>query len=122
MHIKTLQFKLSDTLVAAFWSVWGTIFQPLDTLWGTPWALLPTLAARSSKNHRKNFFLYLIFKSIFHLETIYHILGVFLKAHLGGLARLLAPKSKPNCFKMEFKMEPDVEAMQNCRTLIWACI
>mgnify|MGYP004047068955 CR=1 FL=1 len=42
--------------------------------------------------------------------------------HLGGLAQLLAPKRKPNCFKLDAKMEPDGELMQNCKTLIWACI
>ena len=87
----------------------------------TPWALLSTLSARSSKNHQKITFGDLIFESFFELK-IDQILGVFLKVHLGGLVRLLAPKRKPNCFKMEAKMEPDGELMQNCKTLIWACI
>ena len=66
-------------------------------------------------------FLDLMFESFFELK-IDQILDVFLKVHLGGLARLLASKRKPNCFKMDAKMEPDGELMQNCKTLIWACI
>ena len=88
---------------------------------GTPWAPHSTLSARSSNNHQKMNFVGLIFESFFELK-IDQFLGVFLKVHLGGLARLLAPKRKPNCFKMDAKMEPDGELMQNCKTLIWACI
>ena len=66
-------------------------------------------------------FVGLIFESFFELK-IDQFLGVFLNVHLGGSARLLAPKRKPNCFKMEGEMEPDGELMQNCKTLIWACI
>ena len=87
----------------------------------TPWAPHSTLSARSSKNHQGITFWDLIFESFFELK-IDQFLGVFLKVHLGGLARLLAPKRKPNCFKMDAKMEPDGELMQNCKTLIWACI
>ena len=103
--------------MAPFWRAWGTIFQPLDTLW----APYSTRWARSSKNHKKITFGDLIFESIFELKIDQQI-GVFLKVHLGGLARLLASKRKPNCFKMDAKMEPDGELMQNCKTLIWACI
>ena len=87
----------------------------------TPWAPHSTLWARSSKNHQGITFWDLIVESFFELK-IDIVFCVFLKVHLGGLARLLAPKRKPNCFKMDAKMEPDGELMQNCKTLIWACI
>ena len=79
MHIETLHLELFDTLVAPFWSAGATTFHPLDQ--------------ESPKSLEINFW-GLMFESMFDLN-IYHILSIFCKAHVGGLAPLLGPRSKP---------------------------
>ena len=87
MYIQTFHFELFDTLVAPFWRAWGIIFQPLDTLWPHLGHHFLPFRPGAQKIALGD----LIVESIFELK-IDHFLGVFLKVHLGGLARLLAPK------------------------------